>query len=84
MAIKGTSKAKKDDFSFEIVQELGVFKTNEETGWTTEVNVVAWNGREPKIDIRSWDPDHKKMSKGITLTEEEALKVCEFIQSAID
>lgn len=81
MAIKGN---KKDDFKFEIVSELGVIKTNEESGWNTEVNVVAWNGREPKIDIRAWDPDHKKMAKGITLTEEEALKVCEFIKSAID
>lgn len=83
MALKG-SKKKQDEFKFEIVQELGVLKTNPETQWTTEVNVVAWNGREPKIDIRSWNPDHQKMSKGITLTEDEALKVCEFIKSAID
>ena len=84
MALKGSKKKTQDDFKFEIVQELGVIKANEETGWKTEVNVVSWNGREPKIDIRAWNPEHTKMAKGITFTEEEALKVVEFIKSAID
>lgn len=82
MAFKKAEK--KEEFTFSIEQELGVIKTNPESGWSTEVNVVSWNGREPKIDIRSWDPEHKKMSKGITLTEEEALLVCDLIKSAID
>ena len=82
MAFKKAEK--KEEFTFSIEQELGVIKTNHESGWSTEVNVVSWNGREPKIDIRSWDPEHKKMSKGITLTEEEALLVCDLIKSAID
>ena len=81
MAFKKNSQ---DDFKFEIENSLGIIKQNPETQWTTEVNVVSWNGREAKIDIRSWSPDHKKMSKGITLSEEEALKVCEFIKAAID
>jgi len=46
-------------------------------GWTKELNLVSWNGREPKYDIREWDPEHEKMGKGVTLTEEElvALKM---------
>ncbi len=55
---------------FEIKEALGELSRNEK-GWTKEVNRVSWNGREPKIDIRSWDPTHEKMGKGITLTEEE-------------
>ena len=41
-------------------------------GWTLEVNNISWNGGEPKYDIRDWDPNHEKMGKGITLSEEEA------------
>lgn len=82
MALKGSTP--KDDFSFEIVESLGVLSINEKTKWTKEVNVIKWNGREPKVDIRSWNPEHTKMTKGLTFTEEEALKVCEFIKSAID
>ncbi len=41
-------------------------------GWQKEVNLVAWNDRAPKIDIRPWDAEHKKMGKGITLSKDEA------------
>lgn len=41
------------------------------SGWTKELNIVTWNGGEPKLDIRTWSPDHSKMTKGITLTEDE-------------
>ncbi len=41
-------------------------------GWTKELNKVSWNGAEPKYDIRDWSPDHEKMGKGITLTDDEA------------
>ena len=37
--------------------------------------MVAWNGGDPKIDIRSWSPDHRKMTRGITLTEEQGEKL---------
>ena len=61
-----------DDFSFEIVQSLGAFSTSK-TGWTTELNLVSWGGRDPKYDIRSWSPDHSKMGKGVTLTKAELI-----------
>ena len=59
------------DFSFEIVERIGVLSTNP-SGWTKEFNIVAYNGGAPKYDIRDWSPDHKKMGKGITLTKDEA------------
>ncbi len=58
---------------YTIVDELGVLSTTEK-GWTKELNLISWNGRDPKYDIREWSPDREKMSKGVTLTEEE-LKV---------
>ena len=60
------------DIKYEIIQELGVLSENPKSGWKKEVNLIAWNGGEPKIDIRDWAPDRKKMGKGITLTEKEA------------
>lgn len=79
MAKKNTNN---DEFRFEIVEEIGVIKTNKKTGWTTEINLVSYNDREPVVDIRSWDEDHEHMSKGITMTEKEALKLAEFINDA--
>lgn len=56
--------------TFEIVEKIGVI-TEYPTGWNREINIVSWNGNEPKYDIREWSPDHEKMSRGITLKEEE-------------
>ena len=60
----------RDEFSYEITQKYGVLSTSK-SGWTMELNSVAWNGRSPKYDLRSWSPDHEKMGKGVTLTTEE-------------
>ncbi|PWU67562.1 MULTISPECIES: YdbC family protein [Gracilibacillus] len=55
---------------FEIVENIAVLAESP-SGWTKEVNLISWNDREPKYDIRDWSPDHEKMGKGITLTMEE-------------
>ena len=46
-----------------------------EEPWTKEINIVSWNGGEPKIDIRDWSQDHTRMSRGITLTEEQTMQM---------
>lgn len=58
------------DIKYEIVKEIGVLSENA-NGWRREINLVSWNDRPPKYDIRDWVEDHEKMSKGITLTQEE-------------
>ena len=58
------------EIKFEITKELGVISENAK-GWTKELNLVSWNDNAPKYDIREWSPDHTRMSKGITLSEEE-------------
>ncbi len=58
------------EIEFEVVKEFGELSENIK-GWKREVNLVSWNGRDPKYDIRDWSPDHAKMGKGITLTAEE-------------
>lgn len=62
------------EFRYEITEELGVL-SDSPTGWTKEVNMVSWNGREAKLDIRDWAPEHEKMAKGITLNKDEARKL---------
>lgn len=67
------------DFTYEIVEALGVIcerKDKKGNKWTKEVNLVSWNGREPKIDIREWNADHSIMTKGLTFNEAEAEEIC--------
>jgi len=61
-----------DDINYEIVMQLGVLSQSG-SGWTKEVNLVSWNGRDPKYDIRDWSPGHEKMGRGVTLSREELL-----------
>lgn len=58
------------ELKFEITKHLGILSENAR-GWTKELNMVSWNDREPKYDLREWSPDHTRMGKGITLTEED-------------
>ena len=58
------------DFKFDIVEHLGVISENSKC-WTKELNLVSWNGARPKFDLRDWAPNHEKMGKGITLSNEE-------------
>jgi len=63
-----------DDFSFEIVKNVGTVAEGK-GGWNLELNLVSWGGRPAKYDLRSWAPDHQKMGKGITLTKEELISL---------
>lgn len=58
------------DYLFEIKEHIGVLMERP-SGWRKELNIVSWNGGAPKYDIREWDEAHEKMTRGITLTEEE-------------
>jgi hypothetical protein len=62
------------EVSFEIKDYLLVLSMGAK-GWTKEVNIVSWNQRKPKLDIREWDENHEKMSKGITLNKDEIIKL---------
>lgn len=58
------------DIKFEITEHLAVLSESAK-GWTKELNLISWNEREPKYDIREWAPNHEKMGKGVTLSKEE-------------
>lgn len=54
----------------EIIKEIAVLSKSD-SGYTKEINLISWNGNEPKYDIRSFSPNREKCGKGITLTESE-------------
>ncbi len=58
------------ELKFTITEHIGVLPENAK-GWTKELNMVSWNDRDPKYDLREWSPDHTRMGKGITLTQED-------------
>ncbi|WP_407857182.1 YdbC family protein [Enterococcus hailinensis] len=58
------------DFNYEIVEEIAVLSENPK-GWRKELNLVSWNERPPKFDLRDWAPGHEKMGKGVTFSNEE-------------
>ncbi|MBQ7959458.1 MAG: hypothetical protein IJ330_07115 [Oscillospiraceae bacterium] len=67
------------ELKYEIVRNIGVLSENAKGG-TKELNLVSWNDREPKYDIREWSPDHDKMGKGVTLSEDEFLELKTIIE----
>ncbi len=62
------------EIKYEITEELAVLSESTK-GWTKELNMVSWNDREPKFDIREWSPEHERMGKGVTLNREEMRKI---------
>jgi hypothetical protein len=49
-------------------------------GWAKELNLVSWNDRDPKYDIREWSPDGQTMGKGVTLSKEELAALRELLK----
>lgn len=58
------------NFKFEIIEHIATLSTSD-TGWTLELNIVSFNDNPPKYDVRQWSPNHKTMSKGFQLTQDE-------------
>ena len=59
-----------NEIKFEILKNIGVLSTSA-SGWSKELNLISWNDRDPKYDLRDWSADHSKMGKGVTLSAEE-------------
>jgi hypothetical protein len=60
------------DIKFEIIKKIGILSESS-SGWSKQLNLISWNEREPKYDLRDWAPDGEKMGKGVTLAREELL-----------
>ena len=73
---------KEETIKYEIVNELAV--VSDDGKWRLELNRISWNGREPKYDLRKWSPDHEKMSKGITLSDDEVINLADILAAEKD
>lgn len=68
------------DIKFDIKETLGIISESSK-GWKKELNLISWNDKEAKYDLRDWDSDHNKMGKGVTLTKEELKALKELLNS---
>lgn len=66
------------EIKFEIIKNIGVLSSTA-SGWEKQLNLISWNDREPKFDIREWSPDGEKMGKGVTLSKEELVALKELL-----
>ena len=66
------------EIKFEIIKKIGVLSKSD-SGWAKELNLISWNDRDAKYDIREWSPDGGKMGKGVTLSREELLALKELL-----
>lgn len=71
------------EIQYEIVKEIAVLSKGD-SGYTKEINLISWNGREPKYDIRSFSPNREKCGKGITLNADEAAALLEALQKEVN
>jgi len=68
------------EIKHEIIKTIGVLSTSAK-GWTKELNLISWNERKPKYDLRDWAPEHEKMGKGVTLSKEDLLALKELLNN---
>ncbi len=68
------------DIKYEIVKKVGVLSKSA-SGWAKELNLISWNDREAKYDLRDWSADGEKMGKGVTLTKEELSALRDLLNS---
>lgn len=73
-------ETKMADIKFEIKDKLGVISESSK-GWTKELNLISWNGKQAKYDLRDWAPEHEKMGKGVTLSAEELKSLKEILNN---
>ena len=71
------------EIQYEIVKEIAVLSASD-SGYTKEINLISWNGREPKYDIRSFSPNREKCGKGITLNADAAAALPEALQKEVN
>lgn len=68
------------EFNYQIVANIGSLFESQK-GWKKELNLISWNEKEAKYDIREWSPDGSKMGKGVTLSKEEMIALKELLMN---
>lgn len=76
---RNRKRSESDEVTYKMQAHIGTIGTSR-NGWTREVNIISWNGQEPGLDIRSWNPEHSKMSRGVNLNQEECSQLQALLQ----
>ena len=71
-----------EEIECRIIESYGTFSQTYKF-WNKEVNLISWNGRPAKLDIRNWQTDHEKCGKGITMTWEEAEELVKLLHKIL-
>ena len=71
------------EIQYEIVKEIVVLSASD-SGYTKEINLISWNGKEPKYDIRNFSPNREKCGKGITFTSDEAAALLKALEKELN
>ena len=66
-----------NDFSYNIIRNIATI--SQRGTWALELNLISWAGRPATFDLRKWNEDHTKMSKGISLTRDEVKALGKFL-----
>ena len=76
------------EIKYEIIKKIGVLSRSrpalsaaEGSGWAKELNLISWNDRDPKYDLRDWSVDGSKMGKGVTLSVAELVALRELLNT---
>ena len=51
------------EIKYEIQQTVGTISQSPK-GWNKELNLISWNGKAPKYDLRDWAPDLYENGQG--------------------
>lgn len=73
-----------EKFEVRIVEHIAVL--SESGSYSRELNVVSFNNREPRLDVRVWRQDgsgSKVPLKGLQLTDTEASTLCDALRNYI-
>mgnify|MGYP001436805861 CR=1 FL=1 len=68
------------EIKYEIIKKIGIL-SKAASGWAKELNLISWNDRDAKYDLREWSPDGQKMGKGVTLSRDELLALKELLNT---
>lgn len=63
-------------FSFCIHKTYAQIGERKQSGFRKELNYVSFQNGKAKWDLREWNDDHTKMSRGMTFTDEEFADLC--------
>ena len=65
------------DFSYNIIQNIATI--SQRGTWSLELSLISWGGRPVTGDLRKWNEDHSRLSKGLSLTRDEVKALGKFL-----